>query len=262
MGWQDIRDGNPVKERLTAGGTVIGSFVRMSSVEVTEASAHAGCDFVIIDAEHAPATWAQQSAMIIAAEAAGTVPILRVSNWSRDLITRALDAGAHGVMVPQIETVEAAEAAVAATHYGPGGTRGVAANRRSGYGLKMSYPEYVEASNRSTLVALQVETMAAVERVDEIAEVPGIDLLFVGLADLSTDLGIAGAWDDPTLVDYVERINAACRRNEIAFGLPVPNGDLARHWMERGARFVATGDIGVFANAMKAFIEEVRGFSD
>ena len=262
MGWQDLRAGNPVKDGLEAGGTVFGSFVRMSSVEVTEACAHAGCDFVIIDTEHAPATWAQQSAMIIAAEAAGTVPILRVSNSSRDLITRGLDAGAHGIMVPQIETTDAAAAAVAATRYGPDGTRGVATNRRSGYGLKMSYPEYLEASNRSTLVVLQIESRAAVEQVDAIAALPGIDCLFVGLADLSVDLDVPGAWDDPTLATHVERIITACRRNEIAFGLPVPTSEIALRWMERGARFIATGDIGIFATAMRSFLEEVRSSSD
>ena len=131
MSWDDLRDGNPLKRTLASGGTVVGSFVRMSSVEVTEICAHAGCDFVIIDMEHAPVTWERAAAMVIAAEAAGTVPILRVSNWSRDLITRALDAGAHGVMLPQIDTAAAARDAVGATRYGPGGTRGTAGNRLS-----------------------------------------------------------------------------------------------------------------------------------
>ena len=227
-------------------------------MEATETCAHAGCDFVIIDAEHSPVSWQQQAAMIIAAEAAGSVPVLRVSNWSRDLISRGLDAGAHGVMIPQVETVEAAQSAVAATVYGPGGTRGVAGNRRSGFGLKIPYPEFVEASNRSTLVMLQIESVAAVERVDEIAAVPGIDSLVVGLADLSADLAVPGDWDNPTLIEHVSQIITACEVNGVAFGVPVPNQAQAARWMDRGARVIAVSDIGMLAQGLQSLLREVR----
>ncbi len=112
MSWDDIRTGNPVKDKLASGGTSIGSFIRVNSIEIVEICAHAGCEFVIIDTEHSPVGWERTQAMILAAEAAGTVPILRVSNWSRDLVTRGLDSGAHGIMVPQIETAETAAGGV------------------------------------------------------------------------------------------------------------------------------------------------------
>jgi len=258
VSWIDIRDGNPVKEVLAAGGTSIGSFIAANSVEMVEICAHAGSDFVIIDNEHAPAGWQRTQAMLIAAEAAGTVPFLRVSNWSRDLITRGLDSGAHGIMVPQVETAEVAAAAVAATRYGPDGTRGTAGNRRATYGLRMSLREYTEAANASTLVALQIESVTAVDNVDAIAAVAGIDVLFVGLADLSVDLGLTGDWDHPHLVDHVDRIIAACAAHGIAFGVPTPNAELAGHYIERGARFVAALDLPLFARSMHRFFEVTR----
>ena len=261
MTWNDIRLGNPVKDSLAAGGTSVGTFMRVNSIEIVEVSAHAGCDFVIIDTEHSPVGWERIQTMIIAAEAAGTVPILRVSNWSRDLITRGLDAGAHGIMVPQVETAEVAAAAVAATRYGPEGTRGTAGNRRATYGLRMPLNEYTDAANASTFVSLQIESVAAVHNVDAIASVPGIDVLLVGLADLSVDLGLSGNWNHPLVMEHVDRIIEACEAHNIAFGVPAPTAELATHYLERGARFIAAGDIGLFAQAMKGFLAEVKSSS-
>lgn len=257
MSWDDIRAGNPVKQTLAAGGSSLGAFVRLGSVEAVEICGHAGCDFVIIDAEHSPIGWERTQAMIIAAEATGTVPILRVSNWTRDLITRGLDAGAHGIMVPQVETGEAAAQAVAATRYGPGGTRGTAGNRRATYGLRMPLAEYIAASNSSTLVVLQIESVAAVENVDAIAGVDGVDALLVGLTDLSVDLDEPGNWDHPTVAAYVDRVIAACEGRGIAFGVPVATSAMARDYLARGARFVAAGDTGLFSQSLTRFLEEV-----
>ncbi len=258
MAWNDIREGNPLKETLEIGGTVVGSFVRMSSVEVAEACAHAGCDFIIIDMEHSPVTWERAAAMVIATESAGTVPLLRVSTWSRDLITRALDAGAHGVMIPQVETAAVARSVVAATRYGPDGTRGTASSRRSGFGLRIPLGEYVAAANRSVFVSVQVESVAAVSNVEEIAGIEGLDSIFLGLSDLSVDLAVPGEWHHPRLVEQVERVMAACAANDVAFGLPTPSAEFAKDYVGRGARFIATGDVGIFAEAMVKFVREVK----
>jgi len=262
MSWADLRNGNPVKDTLQRGGTVVGSFVRMSSVEVAEVCAHAGCDFVIIDMEHAPVTWERAAAMVTAAEAAGTVPLLRVSTWSRDLITRALDAGAHGLMIPQVETAAVTRSIVAATRYGRGGTRGTASNRRSGFGMRIPLDEYVAVANRSVFVSVQVESVAAVSNVEEIAAVEGLDCVFVGLSDLSVDLGVPGDWLHPRLVEHVERVIAACEVGGVAFGLPTPSIEFARDYVDRGARFIATGDVGILAGAMQEFVREVRPSSE
>lgn len=258
MGWYDVRDGNPLKTALSDGATVVGSFIRIPAPEIAELCAHAGCDFVIVDAEHTPVGWERISAMIIAAENAGTTPILRVSNHSRDLISRGLDTGAHGIMIPQVEERVTASSAVSATRYGPGGTRGTAGNMRTGYGMVMSYADYVEAANHAVFVVLQIESSTGVEAAAEISSVEGIDCLFIGLTDLSVDLGYPGEYEHKTVEEHVERIFEVAAELGLAVGVPVSDEAMAERYVKRGARFIAAGDVGVFGRAIRGFVEGVR----
>ena len=258
MSFVDIRDGNPLKRTLSAGGTAVGMFLRLPGMELAELCGHSGCDFVLIDMEHSTITWQQAGAMVLAAESAGTVPVLRVSNPARDLITRALDVGAHGIMVAQVDSAEVARAVVAATRYGNGGTRGTAGSRRSGFGLKIPLGEFTEAANRATFVSVQIESVQAVRNASEIAAVQGIDCILAGLSDLTVDLGVAGEWNHPSVVELAMEIKAACDAHGVAFGVPAPDTDFAAAYLERGARFIAGGDVGIFGRAMRAFVEGVR----
>jgi 2-keto-3-deoxy-L-rhamnonate aldolase RhmA len=258
VGWHDVRNGNPVKDALARGETVVGSFIRVPSPEIAEMCGHAFCDFVIVDTEHTPVGWERVASIITAAENVGTSPILRVSNSSRDLVSRGLDAGAHGIMIPQIESPEMARSAVAATRYGPGGTRGTAGNTRSGFGMKIPYSEYVDAANEAMLTVIQVESANAVAAVDEIAEVDGIDCLFIGLTDLSVDLGHPGDYMHPAVDEQVTRVLASAARLGVPTGVPVSNPEMARSYMDRGVQFVATSDTGLFAKAVRNFVEGVR----
>lgn len=262
MGWYDVREGNPLKKSLAEGRTVIGSFIRVAAPEIAEMCAHAGCDFVIVDSEHTPVGWERIAAIITAAENTGTTPILRVSNPTRDLISRGLDAGAHGVMVPQIESAEVAAAAIAATRYGPGGTRGTAGNTRSGFGMKMAYGDHVGAANDAMFVALQVESSAGVDAVGEIVSVEGVDCVFIGLTDLSVNLGHPGEYAHPEVEAAVERIFEAAATRHVPVGVPVPDAAMARAYVARGARFIATGDVGVFARGIAEFVAGARSSSE
>ena len=258
MGFVDIREGNPLKRTLSEGGVAVGMFLRLPGFELAELCAHAGSDFVLVDLEHSITTWEQAAAMVLAAESAGTVPVLRLSNPARDLITRALDIGAHGVMVAQVETVETARAVVAATRYGSGGTRGTAGSRRSGFGLRIPLGEFTEAANRATFVSVQIESLEGVRNAGSIAAVRGLDCILAGLSDLTVDLGVPGEWEHPSVVSCTMEIKAACDANGIAFGVPAPDTDFAARYLARGARLIAAGDVGLFGRAMQAFMEGVR----
>jgi 4-hydroxy-2-oxoheptanedioate aldolase len=257
MGWRDPRDGNPIKAALAAGMTVTGTFIRIPTVEAVEICAHAGCEFLILDTEHTPVGWEKTSAMILAAEAAGATSVVRLPTWGREQITRALDSGTDGVMIPQVESGSVTRDVVAASRYGPDGTRGTATSRNSGYGMKMSLPEYIEAANRSTLVIVQIESLEGVSRADEIAAVEGVDCVFVGLSDLSVRLGVPGEMESPKLLSSVEEIRRACDRHDKALGVPVGSVEMAAAYRQRGARLFATGDVGVLAKGMRSFIEGV-----
>lgn len=261
MAFPDIRAGNPLKQRLATGGVAIGSFIRIPAPEVAELCGHAGCDFVLIDMEHSTVTWERAASMVAGAEYAGCVPILRISNGARDTVTRALDIGAHGVMVAQVESGAQAHAIAAATRYGSDGTRGTAGNRRTGYGAALALGEFVEAANAATFLALQIETMRAVEAVEEIVATPGLDCLFVGLSDLSVDLDRPGAWDHPSVLEAAARVQAACHARGVAMGVPVPDPSFAQMFLDRGARLIACGDVGVLGRAMREFVEGVRRFA-
>lgn len=258
MPWRDIRNGNPTKEALARGATVVGSFVRSPAVEVVEICGHAGCDFVLVDLEHSTTTWERTSAMVIAAEAAGTTPIVRISNPSRDLVTRALDIGAHGVMVAQIDSPESANAVVSATRYGPDGTRGTAGGRGSGWGMRMSPAEFQDAANLTTFVSVQIESRLGVDHVDAIAAVPGLDCVFVGTSDLTTDLGVPGEIEHPQVELALDEIHRGCDAAGVAVGYPAATPEQAEMFIRRGSRFIATSDTGILARSMSAFVEEVR----
>lgn len=257
MGWYDVRDGKQLAQRIASNGHVFGLFTRMPALEVVEICGHAGCDFVIVDREHGPIGWERTAAMVAAAENVGITPLVRVSRGTRDLISRALDTGAHGVMVPQIESAGAARDAVAATRYGVDGTRGSAGNPRNGYGLVMGYADYMPAANAATFVVIQVESSAAVENVEEIAAVEGIDCLFVGLTDLSVDLGHPGEYEHPEVDSCLDRVFAAAAENEVPVGVPVADPGMANRYLSRGAALVATGDTGLFARSVAGFVEEM-----
>lgn len=262
MAWRDPRDGNPIKIALAAGETVTGAFVRIPTIEAVEICAHAGCQFLIIDNEHTPVDWERTAAMILAAEAAGATSIVRLPTWGRERVTKALDAGADGVMIPQIEDGRVTGGVVAATRYGPSGTRGTATNRNSGYGMKMSLPEYIDAANRSTLVIVQIESVEGVSKADEIAAVDGVDCIFVGLSDLSVRLGVPGDMEAPALLKALAEVGAACTRYGKALGVPVGSAEMALSFRDLGARFIATGDVGVLAKGMRQFVEEMARSAD
>lgn len=257
MGWYDVRDGNPLKQRLSAKHPLVGVFTRMPALEVVEICAHAGCDFVIVDREHAPIGWEKTAAMVAAAGNAGTAPLVRVPKGSREQISKALDTGAHGVMVPQVETAEEARDAVAATRYGPDGTRGAAGSPRNGYGIVMGYAEYMPAANQSTFVMIQVESVAAVENIEEIAAVEGIDCLFIGLTDLSVDLGHPGEYEHPEVEGLVDRVMATASRHDLPVGVPVSDSEMADRYLVRGVGLVATGDTGLLAWSARRFVEGI-----
>jgi 4-hydroxy-2-oxoheptanedioate aldolase len=165
--------------------------------------------------------------------------MVRVESNQRQRVHRMLDSGAHGLMFPRIDSPEEARAAIAAMRYPPDGVRGVASSTRAcEYGA--NFLPYLEGS-KNLLSMIQIESEAAVACVDEIAAVPGVDVLFLGPWDLSFGMGIMAQFDDPRFVAAVERTSAAAARHGKAAGILLPANKSVAHYHALGYRFILSG---------------------
>ena len=182
----------------------VGTWTSLSDPAVAEIAAGAGFDFVVVDTEHTPLGLETVADCLRAVDANDGQSVVRVP-WNDPVrIKRLLDLGPDGLLVPMVDTAEAAREAVAATRYPPEGERGVAAARAADYGR--TFGSYVESDHRDLTLVLQVETGDAVENAADIAAVDGVDALFVGPADLSASLGVFAEWTDDVFLEAVETV--------------------------------------------------------
>jgi 2-keto-3-deoxy-L-rhamnonate aldolase RhmA len=174
------------------------------------------------------------------------------------VILRFLDTGAVGVHVPLVASVEEAKAAVDAVKYPPRGSRGLAGVRAAAYGA-VPLAEYTAEANEATIVVIQVETLAAVERVSEIAAVEGVDVVFVGPTDLSQAFGVTGQTGHPLLERAYEEITEAIAASPAALGVLVADEAGAERWHQRGARYIAVTIDSLIVSRTRAFLANLAG---
>jgi 4-hydroxy-2-oxoheptanedioate aldolase len=185
---------NNLKQRVQSGEVVHGCWINMGSLVSTEIVGRAGFDWVLIDLEHGAGDAAIMYNQLQVLEGIDTTPFVRIDDITRPKVQRILDAGASGIMLPQIQNEKEAEAAIKMMYYPPRGIRGTArAVRAMGYGRTSD--TYVANLDKTLLGVIQIETVSALKRIDEIAAVDGVDILFVGPFDLTTALGIFGQLD-------------------------------------------------------------------
>lgn len=193
--------GNRLKDTLARGELALGVSVMVPSPQVVEMVARLGFGWVLIDCEHGAIGPDAVESMAMAAQSAGCVPIGRPGSKDPDAILRMMDRGVCGVQVPHVSTVEEARAVVSAVKFAPEGQRSLAVGTRSaGYGFGIRQDIYTQQSNRDTLVCVQIEDVAGLRNLEEIAAVPGVDVVFVGPSDLSQSLGVPGQHGAPTVV--------------------------------------------------------------
>lgn len=250
---------NRAKRRLAGGETVVGCFLRYSNATLAEFVALGGWDFIVFDAEHGTLQARDLEDLSRACELHGVTPIVRVTANDPSTILRSLDAGAHGVQVPWVESAEAAEAAVQATKYQPRGSRGLAATRSAGFGVTAPIGEYTKQSNAETLVVVQVESAEGVANVGDLVAVDGVDVVFIGPTDLAHSLGHVGDTGHPAVREAMTRIADVVAGSDKALGIFVANPAEAIRWRERGARYLATGLEPLLSAPMRDYLETVRG---
>ncbi len=204
---------NRVKWIMSGGGLALGTHVGgIPDPQIVEIIGLAGFDAAFIDMEHTSLDLHDVQACVMAAERAGITPIVRTPGFDPAFILRLLDMGVQGIQVPHVSDPETAKEAVKAVRYPPEGDRGMAAGSRAADFGKTPLLEHMARSNREILLACMIEDMEAVERIDEIAAVAGVDLLAVGPSDLSRSLGVSGHPDHPRLVAAIDRVREAVKK--------------------------------------------------
>ena len=251
-------DGKTLKGRLTQGQATYGTWLGLEAPAVAEVLARIGFDWIIIDTEHAPLNASQVERILMAFSGSETLPIVRVAWNDLVLIKLMLDVGAGGIMVPMVNSAQEAVRAVAACKYPPQGIRGVGPRRASGYGRR--FQEYLERANEETLVIAQIESLSAVENLEEIISVEGLDAILVGPADLTASLGLLPRLDHPQVQATIERVLDICKRHRFPFGLAAADAQAARHWAAMGGQLMALGeDLGFMATAAAEALKVARG---
>ena len=248
-----------LRARLTSGDFLIGTWLTFLDPSVAELLAGAGYDFLVVDMEHGVADAAHLQGLCIAARAGGAAVLARVGANEPVRIMHALDVGAAGVIVPQIRSVADVERAVAWSRYPPAGLRGAAARRPSDYGRRTK--EYFATADETVLCCAQVETREALEAIDAILAVPGVDALLIGPNDLAAALGHLGDPGHPE----VEAAVAAVLKRATAAGVPVgyvaasPDPAPARARREQGFAFVTVGiDFAFLTSGASTALAAVR----
>jgi 2-keto-3-deoxy-L-rhamnonate aldolase RhmA len=244
------------RKKLRSGERLLGTIVSLDSPEVVEIIRIIGFDWVFIDGEHNPLE-ALSTQRLVQAAGPEMACLVRPPRGDEVFIKKALDIGAAGIIVPMVNTAEDAERVVRFSKYPPLGARGVGLARAHGYGLR--FQEYVEGANEGVSVVIQAEHIQAVENMEEIVQVKGIDAVLIGPYDLSASMGRLGEVSHPEVVEAINRVAEVCQRGDIALGIFGANAEALRPYMERGFTLIAAGaDTMLLGDAARGLLERLK----
>jgi 4-hydroxy-2-oxoheptanedioate aldolase len=251
---------NKTKQKLDAGQVAVGTFSLSSSHHAVGALAAAGFDFVMLDMEHTELTHETLALLVRTADACDVTPLVRAQDGSRAAILKTLEAGAQGVMVPMVNTPEQAREIVNWAKYQPVGKRGLFWSSYNSQYAKMPFLDHLKSCNDNTLVIVQIETAQALENVEAIAATPGVDVLLIGPADLSGELGVPGEFTHPQVQAAVERILSACKHAGKPSATASRNQAYLKHCLAHGCRMVVWDqDMLMLRRAAEQEIQMVKG---
>lgn len=253
---------NILRKKLQNNEKVLGTFFEIGGKTAVECLGIAGLDFLIIDTEHGPFDVESTSDFIMAAELRGITPFVRVKDTTRPSILKMLDIGAMGLIVPCVQTVEEVHRLVEYAKYYPLGKRGVAMTRSAAFGFAPSTVDtrlHFEKYNRETMLIPQCETMGALENIEKIAAIDGVDGIFVGPYDLSVALGKPAQLDDPDVVEAIATVLKACRAaGKFSFIYSGSKGGTKRFFSDGFDGVAYNMDAAVYIQAYKEIIKELK----
>ena len=243
-------------QRLRQNELLLGTMLTLPSPEVAEIIAACGYDWLFMDGEHGNLSTLDWQRMLQAV-AGRSAAIIRVAeNTERD-IKKVLDIGADGIIAPQVNSAEEARHVVACCKYPPRGIRGVGLARAQGYGR--NFAEYMESANDRIAVIIQAEQIDAVNNIDDIVKVDGIDAVFIGPYDLSASMGRMGEVDHPEVVEAIDRVGRACQQNDIALGYFGTTAESVKAYIGKGYHLICAGvDAAFVTQGAEQVLEKLR----
>jgi len=228
-----------LEKKLSSRVLTIGSWITIGHPAIAEIMARAGFDWLVVDLEHSVISIDVAGDLIRIIDLCGVAPLVRLTSNDPDQIKRVMDAGAHGIVVPMVNSAVEAARAVAATRYAPQGSRGVGLGRAQGYGV--SFQDYLEWQRDGPVVIVQIEHKDAIDQLDDILTVPGVDGFIIGPYDLSCSMGLPGQFESPEFVDAIVRIREAGQRIGCPAGVHIVEPDLEQleQKIREGFTFIA-----------------------
>jgi 4-hydroxy-2-oxoheptanedioate aldolase len=247
-----------LRRRVLAGEPTLGLWVMLGSIAAADVMARAGYDWLMVDLEHGMFEESQVLGLLTTIQGSGTAGLVRVVSAERMRVGRILDLGADGVMIPRLESVEEIRETLSWMRYPPAGVRGLAqATRGAGY-FTVAHPE-IRLLSDSILGVFQVESPAAVDIAEQVAQLDGVDVLFVGPADLSHAMGIPGEFTNPQFVEALDHVAAVARAHGKAPGMLVRGADEVAAYRARGYTFLGIGaDLGLVATGARSQLAAAR----
>ncbi|MBM7571230.1 HpcH/HpaI aldolase family protein [Aquibacillus albus] len=244
---------NKVKQNMNEGKPSVGVIIGIYSPSLVEMFGHAGYDFIIIDHEHGVYGWTEMENMIRAAHLVDLVPIVRV-DYDPSSIQKVLDLGALGIQVPMVNSKEDAENVVRRAKYPPIGTRGTAfMTRAAGLGY-FGGKAFMDASDDNIIISAHIETPEAVDNLEEILQVPGIDIAFVGPFDLSVNMGYKEGINHPKVVQTIDYVYEKAKKNKIPVGTIANTREAVQEKIEKGTLFIPVVATEVMRTAFDAIL--------
>jgi len=245
-----------LRKRLKRGELILGTILSLDSPDVAEILSGIGFDWIFIDAEHTTLDPHHLKALFQAV-GESTDCVVRLPALDEIAIKKTLDAGAAGLLVPQVNTAEQAELLVKWGRYYPDGSRGLGFGRAQGYGLKVG--EYLENANDTILLSVQAESAVAVENIESIVGVQGLDAILVGPYDLSASMGLPGQVDHPDVKAAIQHVAEVCFDANMPIGIFGMTAEAVRPYIAQGFRFIVCGaDTALLGNAAHQLLEQLR----
>ena len=246
---------NSFRQRLLDGELLVSTLISFPSAEVVELLSKVKFDWLFIDGEHGPFDTPQMQHMLQAASSQCPC-IIRVPSYDAVAIKKALDIGAAGIIVPQIQTAEQAQAAVGAAKYPPTGKRGVGLARAHEYGL--SFSSYLESADQETCVVIQAETRDAIDNIEDIVAIEDVDAILIGPYDLSANLGYTGQVEHPEVLGAIKKVEHACKQANVKLGYFGVNAQAVRPYIDRGFTLITAGvDSLMLLNSAQQLLQEL-----